>query len=330
MDDLLPIGELARRSGLTISALRFYDREGVLSPTLVDGSTGYRRYSPAQIPSAVLIAGLRRVGMPLAEIREAVEHQHDTELVDGLLDRHVQRLEDGLADARREIARLRRSASHMAKAHVAARDLARAIEAVRFAVSTDDAFPVLAGALVELEGDVCRVVATDRYRMAMHEAPLDTAVDGLASAVAPAAWLDEVAKLLATQPDSAMATVVIEVSSIRVSCQDEIISAAPIVGAYPDYRRLLHDRGAGTGIAAADVAIVDVDAALVALGEDRVLVNHEYLLEALGAAGSAAMLHLDGPIAPLAIRGADGALSLLMPTRPDVDPRPEPHPEPGA
>lgn len=36
MTELLGIGELARASGLTVSALRFYDREGVLTPAVVD------------------------------------------------------------------------------------------------------------------------------------------------------------------------------------------------------------------------------------------------------------------------------------------------------
>ena len=62
MTDLLPIGEVARRSGLTVSALRFYDGAGVLSPQAVDATSGYRRYAPGQVAVARLVAGLRRVG----------------------------------------------------------------------------------------------------------------------------------------------------------------------------------------------------------------------------------------------------------------------------
>jgi DNA-binding transcriptional MerR regulator len=36
------IGEMARASGLTVSALRFYDGAGVLVPAFVDPETGYR------------------------------------------------------------------------------------------------------------------------------------------------------------------------------------------------------------------------------------------------------------------------------------------------
>lgn len=43
MDELWGIGRLARASGLTVSALRFYDGADVLTPAVVDPHTGYRR-----------------------------------------------------------------------------------------------------------------------------------------------------------------------------------------------------------------------------------------------------------------------------------------------
>jgi len=95
------IGEVARASGLTVSALRFYDKEGVFVPAVVDGATGYRRYATAQVRVARLLAGMRRVGVPLAEITVALEQLSDTELVQGILAGHLHRLEDGLADAAR-------------------------------------------------------------------------------------------------------------------------------------------------------------------------------------------------------------------------------------
>jgi DNA-binding transcriptional MerR regulator len=67
--ELRGIGETARACGLTVTALRFYDRVGVLVPAVVDPATGYRRYAEHQIRPARLLAGLRRVGMPLADIQ---------------------------------------------------------------------------------------------------------------------------------------------------------------------------------------------------------------------------------------------------------------------
>lgn len=43
------IGEMARSSGLSVSALRFYDGAGVLVPARVDPVNGYRWYGPGQV-----------------------------------------------------------------------------------------------------------------------------------------------------------------------------------------------------------------------------------------------------------------------------------------
>jgi DNA-binding transcriptional MerR regulator len=68
--DLVNIGEFARASRLSPKALRLYDRSGLLSPAEVDATTGYRWYSTAQLAQAHLIAVLRRLGVPLAQIEE--------------------------------------------------------------------------------------------------------------------------------------------------------------------------------------------------------------------------------------------------------------------
>ena len=60
------IGQLARESGLTVSALRFYDGAGVLVPAHVDPQSNYRWYSDDQVVTARLVARLRRVGLTLA------------------------------------------------------------------------------------------------------------------------------------------------------------------------------------------------------------------------------------------------------------------------
>jgi DNA-binding transcriptional MerR regulator len=69
---LLTIGEFARRSGLSIRALRLYDRIGLLRPAEVVPGSGYRRYADRQLYAGRLIALLRRLGMPLTEITAIV------------------------------------------------------------------------------------------------------------------------------------------------------------------------------------------------------------------------------------------------------------------
>jgi DNA-binding transcriptional MerR regulator len=46
---LLSVGLVARRSGLTVRALRHYDHVDLLRPAAVDAATGYRRYRSDQV-----------------------------------------------------------------------------------------------------------------------------------------------------------------------------------------------------------------------------------------------------------------------------------------
>ncbi|NUS11921.1 MAG: MerR family transcriptional regulator [Streptomyces sp.] len=67
---LLTIGAFAKASRLSPKALRLYDELGLLTPARVDPVTGYRHYAPEQLDQARLVAWLRRLGMPLARIRQ--------------------------------------------------------------------------------------------------------------------------------------------------------------------------------------------------------------------------------------------------------------------
>jgi DNA-binding transcriptional MerR regulator len=67
--DQLSIGEFARRSRLSAKALRLYDELGLLLPARVDEDSGYRLYEPGQLKQARLIAALRQLQVPLAEIK---------------------------------------------------------------------------------------------------------------------------------------------------------------------------------------------------------------------------------------------------------------------
>jgi DNA-binding transcriptional MerR regulator len=71
-EPLLTIGVFARRSRLSLKALRLYDRLGLLTPAHVDEDTGYRRYRESQLETARLVALLRRLDMPLAQVSEVL------------------------------------------------------------------------------------------------------------------------------------------------------------------------------------------------------------------------------------------------------------------
>lgn len=67
----LTIGELATRSGLTVSALHFYERKGLLSSERTDGNQ--RRYRREALRRVAFIRVSVRVGISLADIRSALD-----------------------------------------------------------------------------------------------------------------------------------------------------------------------------------------------------------------------------------------------------------------
>ncbi|MEU6222948.1 MerR family transcriptional regulator [Streptomyces sp. NPDC047042] len=67
---MLTIGAFAKACRLSPKALRLYDELDLLRPARVDPDTGYRYYAPEQLEQARLVAWLRRLGMPLARIRQ--------------------------------------------------------------------------------------------------------------------------------------------------------------------------------------------------------------------------------------------------------------------
>jgi DNA-binding transcriptional MerR regulator len=71
-DRLLSIGVFARRSRLSLNALRLYERLGLLLPAHVDRGVGYRQCRESQRATARLVAMLRRLDMPLARVAEVV------------------------------------------------------------------------------------------------------------------------------------------------------------------------------------------------------------------------------------------------------------------
>ncbi|MDQ3739940.1 MAG: redox-sensitive transcriptional activator SoxR [Actinomycetota bacterium] len=66
-DELLTIGEAARRSGVAASALRFYEERGLIASERV-GSGGHRRYPRRVLRRIAFIVFAQRVGLTLEEI----------------------------------------------------------------------------------------------------------------------------------------------------------------------------------------------------------------------------------------------------------------------
>lgn len=258
------IGEMARDSGLGVSALRFYDRAGVLAPARVDPASGYRWYAPEQLDEARVLARLRRAGMPLADIRLVLAGWSgaDPDLVRRLLQAHLRRLERGLAEARSEFSTLRALLDHRenpmtasprtdtVRLSLGSPELAGAIDAVRFAVGKDPELPMLGGVLFDVDGDTLHVVATDRYRMAVARMASGSGSDSAspsasASAghggpreqvVVPAPLVDAMRALLGSDEPAGFA---VEADRVTLEAGERQASGQRLAHDFPDYRRLV-------------------------------------------------------------------------------------------
>ncbi|MDK2122647.1 MerR family transcriptional regulator [Parachitinimonas caeni] len=86
---LLKIGDLAKRTGLTVRTLHHYDELGLLSPS-ARSDAGYRLYNREDIARLHRILALRQLGLPLAEIGETLASQGSA--LPALIDRQLQAL----------------------------------------------------------------------------------------------------------------------------------------------------------------------------------------------------------------------------------------------
>jgi MerR family transcriptional regulator, thiopeptide resistance regulator len=98
------IGELARRTGLTVRTLHHYDEIGLLSPAeRSDG--GHRVYDEADVQRLYRIVSLRSLGFPLDAIAPALDSQaFDPRAA---VDDHLRRLEAQIAKEQRLLDKLR-------------------------------------------------------------------------------------------------------------------------------------------------------------------------------------------------------------------------------
>lgn len=68
----LSVGEVSSRSGVAVSALHFYERQGLIASSRTAGNQ--RRYARAVLRRVAVIKVAQRMGVPLAEIAQALAH----------------------------------------------------------------------------------------------------------------------------------------------------------------------------------------------------------------------------------------------------------------
>ena len=85
---LIKIGDFAREAGVTVKALRHYERLNLLRPAWINRYNGYRYYAPEQKIRLELILAYKQMGFPLVQIGKLLQEQlTDRDLVSLLQNR---------------------------------------------------------------------------------------------------------------------------------------------------------------------------------------------------------------------------------------------------
>lgn len=100
----LTIQEVSRQTGLTESALRYYERIGLIDNVPRDASSGHRRYPPPLVADIESLSCLRSTGMSVHDMRSYVHNirrgKNDSAAAADqrrLFAEHAQRLDDDIA-----------------------------------------------------------------------------------------------------------------------------------------------------------------------------------------------------------------------------------------
>lgn len=109
---LLRIGEAARRAGVGVDALRFYEREGLIRPPDRSPSSRYRLYPAETVRTVRFIREAQALGFKLKEVGELLRLRDDTRASCSDVRAAAQ---EKLTDVERRIVRLRAVRSALRK-----------------------------------------------------------------------------------------------------------------------------------------------------------------------------------------------------------------------
>lgn len=89
----LTIGELARRVGVTVRTIQYYDQQGLLSPS-AKGPQNQRLYTDDNVKDLYRILTLKYLGLSLAQIKSDAALYRETTAVQKLADEQMDAIED--------------------------------------------------------------------------------------------------------------------------------------------------------------------------------------------------------------------------------------------
>jgi DNA polymerase-3 subunit beta len=117
--------------------------------------------------------------------------------------------------------------------------LADALRQVVRAASTDEAIPVISGVLMAAEGNGLRLVATDRYRLAVRDLPGTAALREGRKVLVPSKALAELQRLVTGSDSDSEVSVRLGERDASFEVGDIRLSTRLIEGEFPDYHRLI-------------------------------------------------------------------------------------------
>src|SRR6516225_3945384 len=117
--EALKVGELARRTGLTVRTLHHYDEIGLLKPSL-HTEAGYRLYTPADVARLQQVLSLRQLGFALEQVRDCLDRPGFAPLE--VIRLHVARLREQIELQRKLCERLEALAEHFRTAEEVSAD----------------------------------------------------------------------------------------------------------------------------------------------------------------------------------------------------------------
>lgn len=114
MNGLMLIGDVATRTGLTVDAIRFYEREGLLH-TAARSNGGFRLFADSDVEDVAFIRNAQELGFSLDEIRELLSLKNashpDCSQVEQLLEHKIGIVRGKIAALRKLERELRRAAA---------------------------------------------------------------------------------------------------------------------------------------------------------------------------------------------------------------------------
>jgi DNA-binding transcriptional MerR regulator len=110
---MIRIGDFSRLARVSVVTLRHYDDLGLLTPARVDPATGYRYYTPDQLPRLNRILALKELGFPLEQVARLLQAELPAAQIRGMLVLQRAQLEQQVREQRARLAAVEARLQHI-------------------------------------------------------------------------------------------------------------------------------------------------------------------------------------------------------------------------